>query len=112
MSQEMWLTLVSIAVGTYLIRLLPYLWMRKKLAKHANDETTPDMPDWLTVSGPAMIAAMLGSSLVPVHLTIPSWTATVAGLLATLLVWTRTRSMGLPTLTGVVVFGAVKVVLG
>ena len=34
MSQEMWLTLVSIAVGTYLIRLLPYLWMRKKLAKH------------------------------------------------------------------------------
>ena len=110
MSNEIWLTLISIAVGTYLLRVIPYLWIQRKLAQHANDNATTDTPAWLAVLGPAMIAAMFGTSLVPQHPTPLSWLATAAGILTTLAVWHRSRSMGLPTFAGVVVFGLVSVV--
>ena len=112
MSSEIWLTLVSIAIGTYLIRLVPYLWMQRKLAQSQNENTLADTPDWLTVLGPAMIAAMFGTSLVPVHPGLVSWIASAAGIVATLLVWRKTRSMGLPTFAGVLAFGLVKVMFG
>jgi branched-subunit amino acid transport protein len=108
MNTTLWLTLLSIAIGTYLLRLLPYLWMRQKLAKHRDENVTTPMPTWLTILGPTMIAAMFGSSLVPSHLDPLAWLATAIGILTTFLVWTRTRSMGWPILMGVVVFGGVK----
>ncbi len=110
MSTEIWLTLVSIAVGTYLIRVVPYVWMQRKQARSHNEGMMAETPDWLTVMGPAMIAAMFGTSLVPAHPTPLAWIASAVGIIATLLVWRKTRSMGLPTFVGVLVFGLVEVV--
>ncbi|RCX03516.1 AzlD domain-containing protein [Marinomonas foliarum] len=110
MDMSMWLALVSIAIGTYLIRLLPYIWMKRSLAKRQTEDCIGSMPTWLTILGPTMIAAMFGTSLVPTHSDTLSWLATGVGILITYGVWTRTRSMGLPILCGVVAFGMVTLV--
>jgi len=107
----MWLALVSIAIGTYLIRLLPYMWMKRSLAKRQTEDGVGSMPTWLTILGPTMIAAMFGTSLVPAHSDVMSWFATGVGILVTFGVWTRTRSMGLPILCGVVAFGVIRLLL-
>ncbi|NLQ16209.1 AzlD domain-containing protein [Marinomonas sp. M1K-6] len=108
MDYSMWIALFSIAVGTYLIRLLPYLWMKQKLTKSQREDSIATMPTWLTVLGPTMIAAMFGTSLVPANLDTLSWIATLIGTLTTFLVWTQTRSMGWPILCGVIAFGIIK----
>ncbi|QUX91270.1 branched-chain amino acid ABC transporter [Marinomonas sp. A3A] len=107
MEMSMWLALASIAIGTYLIRLLPYVWMKRSLAKRQTEDGVGSMPTWLTILGPTMIAAMFGTSLVPAHSGALSWLATGVGILVTYGVWTRTRSMGLPILFGVLAFGIV-----
>lgn len=107
MDMSMWLALASIAIGTYLIRLLPYIWMKRSLAKRQTEDGVGSMPTWLTILGPTMIAAMFGTSLVPTHSDTLSWLATCVGILVTYGVWTRTRSMGLPILFGVMIFGVV-----
>lgn len=107
MEMSMWLALVSIALGTYLLRLLPYLWMKDALMKKSLEGGINAMPSWITILGPTMIAAMFGTSLVPAHLDTISWLATGAGTLATFAVWTRTRSLGLPVLCGVAAFGVI-----
>jgi branched-subunit amino acid transport protein len=109
METSMWLALTGIAIGTYLIRLLPYLWMKQRLAKKQKEGGISAMPTWLTILGPTMIAAMFGTSLVPIHLDVASWLATAVGMLITFAVWTRTRSMGLPILSGVVAFGIITI---
>lgn len=111
MDSSMWLALASIAIGTYLLRLVPYLWMKRSLAKRQTEDGVGSMPTWLTILGPTMIAAMFGTSLVPTHPDTLSWLATGVGMLATFGVWTRTRSMGLPILCGVVAFGMVTLFL-
>ncbi|WP_417528053.1 AzlD domain-containing protein [Marinomonas shanghaiensis] len=111
MDTSMWLALVSIAIGTYLIRLLPYIWMKRSLAKKQMEGGIGAMPIWLTILGPTMVAAMFGTSLVPAHSDAVSWLATGVGTLVTFGVWTRTRSMGLPILCGVVAFGVVTLIL-
>ncbi|WP_137170128.1 AzlD domain-containing protein [Marinomonas sp. FW-1] len=110
MGMSMWLALVSIAIGTYLIRLLPYIWMKRSLAKRQTEDGIGSMPTWLTILGPTMIAAMFGTSLVPTHPDILAWLATGVGVLVTYGVWTRTHSMGLPILCGVVAFGVMTLV--
>ena len=107
MDMSMWLALVSIAIGTYLLRLLPYLWMKRSLAKRQTEDGVGSMPTWLTILGPTMIAAMFGTSLVPTQSDTVSWLATGVGILVTFGVWKRTRSMGLPILCGVVAFGII-----
>ncbi|WP_338266398.1 AzlD domain-containing protein [Marinomonas pontica] len=107
MNTSLWIALVCITLGTYFIRVLPYLWMKQKLAKSQNNGAISNMPTWLTVLGPTMIAAMFGTSLVPAHPDTLSWVATAVGTLTTFLVWTRTRSMGWPILIGVMVFGVI-----
>ncbi|AWY00245.1 branched-chain amino acid ABC transporter [Marinomonas primoryensis] len=107
MDMSMWLALVSIAIGTYLLRLLPYLWMKRSLAKRQTEDGVGSMPTWLTILGPTMIAAMFGTSLVPTQSDMVSWLATGVGILVTFGVWARTRSMGLPILCGVVAFGII-----
>ena len=111
MDTSMWLALVSIAIGTYLLRLLPYIWMKRSLAKKQAEDGIGAMPTWLTILGPTMIAAMFGTSLVPTHPDILSWLVTGVGILVTFGVWTRTRSMGLPILCGVVAFGIITLLL-
>ena len=112
MSNTIWITLLTIAIGTYLIRLLPYLWMARKLERENTQEGIANMPSWLTILGPTMIAAMFGTSLVPGHPSVTTWFATFVGVLMTYLVWRRTRSMGWPIFSGVAVFGVVVVLLG
>ncbi len=107
MEMSMWLALVCIALGTYLLRLFPYLWMKGALMKKQVEGGINAMPFWITILGPTMIAAMFGTSLVPVHLDTVSWLATGTGTLATYAVWTRTRSLGMPVLCGVASFGMI-----
>jgi len=111
MDKSLWLLMLACAVGTFLLRALPLIWMRRHLVRRSISNTTEAMPVWLTVLAPTMIAAMFGVSLVPAHPGISSWLATVLGGLCTVLVWRRTRSLGWPVCIGVAVYGVVVVVL-
>ncbi|WP_447553704.1 AzlD domain-containing protein [Vreelandella sp. EE22] len=103
MSAALWLAVVLSALGTLLMRVVPFLWMQRRLNK---SEGPSAMPAWLAILGPLMIAAVLGVSIVPVNPSAVSWVATALGLLTTLLVWRRLRSLGWPVAAGVAVFGA------
>ena len=58
MSVELWIALLAGALGTYLIRLLPLLWMQRRLRHSRERAGTESMPAWLGVLGPMMIAAV------------------------------------------------------
>lgn len=105
MSTGLWIAVVASALGTLLIRVVPFLWMQRRI-----DSTTGlnNMPQWLSILGPLMIAAVLGVSIMPVNPSAISWVATAIGLGVTLLVWWRLRSLGWPVAAGVAVFGAVQ----
>lgn len=109
MSNALWLAVLVSAAGTLLMRLLPLLWMRRRLARLDGDDGLEATPQWLGILGPLMIAAVLGVSLVPTTTDAISWLATVVGVLATLLVWYRLRSLGWPIAAGVAAYGAVVV---
>lgn len=103
---EQWdIALVVLALGTYLLRMLPLWWTRRHLNRQAGAGL--QLPLWLTVLGPAMIAAMLGVSLLPANLTAASLLATLFACLSTVLVWRRTRSLGWPVVLGVLCYGGV-----
>ncbi|WP_110686781.1 AzlD domain-containing protein [Salinicola aestuarinus] len=106
MSATLWVAVLACAFGTLLMRVVPFLWMQRRLNSESG---LNDLPQWLGILGPLMIAAVLGVSLMPVHPSPASWLATLLGLVATLLVWRRTRSLGLPVAAGVATFGAVVV---
>lgn len=107
MSTALWLAVVVSALGTLLMRVVPFMWMQRRLD---SDTGMNAMPQWLGILGPLMIAAVLGVSIVPVTPSVMSWVATVIGLGVTLLVWWRLRSLGWPVAAGVAVFGLVEVV--
>lgn len=105
MSTELWLAVAVSAIGTLLMRIVPFLWMQRRL----NSATgLNNMPQWLGILGPLMIAAVLGVSIVPINPSAIAWIATAIGLSVTLLVWWRLRSLGWPVAAGVAVFGAVQ----
>lgn len=134
MSDDLWLVIALIAVGTFAIRAVPLLWMRRHLqrrhlargpqrmpaneAEGASDATEPteaaaSIPGWLSILAPLMIAAMFGVSVVPAAIDSGSaWLASISGVVATLLTWRRTRSLGWPVFTGVLVYGLVVVLDG
>lgn len=108
MDNALWVAMIAAAAGTLLMRVLPLLWMQRHLARR-NDENIADiMPTWLIVLGPAMIAAMFGASLAPTTSASTAWLATLSGVVLTLLVWYRTRSLGWPVFAGVLIYGVVK----
>jgi branched-subunit amino acid transport protein AzlD len=107
MSSAMWIAVIICALGTLLMRVVPFLWMQRRLGSATGMNA---MPQWLVILGPMMIAAVLGVSIVPVNPSPVSWLATAIGLSVTLLVWRRLRSLGWPVAAGVAVFGAVEVV--
>ncbi|SDM18734.1 Branched-chain amino acid transport protein (AzlD) [Franzmannia pantelleriensis] len=111
MSNALWLAVLASAAGTLLMRLLPLLWMRRRLARLDGDERLDAMPQWLSILGPMMIAAVLGVSLVPATNDATSWLATAIGVAATLVVWWRMRSLGWPIAAGVAAYGAVVVLI-
>lgn len=105
MNNALWVTMITISVGTYLMRVLPFLWMSRRLARRHDKPILETKSIWLSVLGPTMIAAMFGTSLVPTSPTVLSWCATVLGTLATILVWRRKPSLGLPVFVGVLIYG-------
>ncbi|MGO1658521.1 MAG: AzlD domain-containing protein [Marinobacter sp.] len=109
MASELWVAVMVAAVGTLLMRLLPLVWMQRRLGREDSQGSTAAMPGWLGVLGPVMIAAMLGTSLVPATATLNAWLATAVGVCITLLVWWRTKSLGWPVIWGVAAFGVVRV---
>ncbi|MCB8888796.1 AzlD domain-containing protein [Vreelandella malpeensis] len=104
MSTSLWLAVIASALGTLLMRVVPFLWMQRRLSAREGPNA---LPGWLAVLGPLMIAAVLGVAIVPVNPSALSWLATALGLTATLLLWRRTRSLGWPVAAGVSVFGAI-----
>ncbi|WP_404375491.1 AzlD domain-containing protein [Vreelandella aquamarina] len=106
MSSAMWIAVIICALGTLLMRVVPFLWMQRRLGSATGMNA---MPQWLVILGPMMIAAVLGVSMVPVNPSAISWLATAIGLSVTLLVWLRLRSLGWPVAAGVAVFGVVEV---
>lgn len=111
MSNALWLAVLASALGTYLIRVLPLLWMRRRLRRFGDDDMDA-MPQWLGILGPLMIAALLGVSLVPRHPDATAWLATAIGVAITLLVWYRKRSLGWPVAAGVAAYGMVVILAG
>lgn len=109
MSLELWIAMIVAALGTYLIRLLPLIWMQQRLKHRDGDAAVDVLPKWLVVLGPMMIAAVLGVSLVPRTPDPAGWLATVVGLGVTLVVWRKTRSLGWPVVGGVLTFGVVVI---
>ncbi|HPQ96589.1 MAG: AzlD domain-containing protein [Thiothrix sp.] len=85
--------------------------MQRHLLRRADRNTAESMPLWLSVLGPSMVAAMFGVSLVPATPTPVTWAATAFGVVLTLLIWYRTRSLGWPILAGVATYG-MALVLG
>lgn len=108
MDDALWIAVLATATGTFLMRVVPLLWM-KALARRKNQNTIETVPGWLSVLGPAMIAALLGASLTPATFTWRDSLATFLGVLVTLLVWRQTRSIGLPVFLGVLIYGLAKV---
>ena len=109
MVDDLWWALAACALGTFLLRALPMLWMKRHLPRRQAASAEAPMPIWLTVLAPTMIAAMLGVSLIPAQPDLSAWLATACGSLMTLLVWRRTHSLGWPVCAGVLMFGLVKV---
>lgn len=109
MSSALWIAVVISALGTLLMRVVPFLWMQRRMG---SEEGLNAMPQWLAVLGPLMIAAVFGVSIVPVEPSPLSWLATAIGLGVALLVWRRTRSMGWPVAVAVATYGALMLGLG
>ena len=105
MDTKLWIAVVIVAIATFLMRALPFVWMRRRLDRQG-DRASPDaVPMLLVVLGPAMISAMFGVSLAPPANSWGFWLTTLFGVLATLLVWLRTRSLGWPVFAGVAAYG-------
>ncbi|MGR4069331.1 AzlD domain-containing protein [Billgrantia sp. C5P2] len=111
MSSALWIAVLASALGTQLIRVLPLLWMQRRLERQG-DGSLEAMPQWLSLLGPVMIAAVFGVSLLPVTPSVSSWLATVIGVLVTLAVWWYKRTLGWPVAAGVAAFGVVVMLAG
>ena len=108
MDKALWTALIATAAGTFAMRSLPLIYMQRHLLKRSDNDAAGNMPVWLGVLGPSMIAAMFGTSLIPATSSVASWSATALGLIATFLTWKRTKSLGWPILAGVTAYGLVK----
>ncbi len=105
MNTSLWIAMLMIALCTFLMRALPLVWMTRRLKKTDTDDQVESVPEWLSVMGPTMIAAMFGTSLIPAELSMGYWIATCLGVLVTVAAWCWKRSLGIPVFAGVLAFG-------
>lgn len=111
MNDQLFIAMILIAIGTFLMRLLPMLWMSRHMrAKSANG--IEHTPLWLSILGPTMIAAMFGTSLIPSTPSLSAWLATLLGCISTIIFWYWKRSLGLPVFAGVLIYGVVIYLAG
>ena len=75
MSSAMWIAVIICALGTLLMRVVPFLWMQRRLGSATGMNA---MPQWLVILGPMMIAAVLGVSIVPANPSAISYAIGVA----------------------------------
>lgn len=111
MDTSLWVAIITTAIGTYLMRLIPLIWMQKHLKKHSDKDAIEVIPQWLSILGPLMIVAMLGVSMIPKTPDTNSWIATLVGCSVTWLTWKYTRSLGFPVAFGVIAFGVMSFAL-
>lgn len=111
MTIETTFAIAIICFGTFLLRCLPMVWMRRRL-KANSSKANQATPLWLQVLGPTMIAAMCGVSLVPTHPSTLLALAAIVGCVTTVLTWWFSRSLALPVLVGVVSYATVVLVGG
>ncbi|MCW9052775.1 MAG: AzlD domain-containing protein [Motiliproteus sp.] len=111
MDNALWLALLVTAAGTFLMRLFPLLWMKRHLERHDDKDALEAIPNWLGILAPLMVAAMLGVSLVPKTIDLSAWIATAIGVVATVLAWRKTQSLGLPVFAGVAIYGLASLAL-
>ncbi|WP_299262033.1 AzlD domain-containing protein [uncultured Kushneria sp.] len=110
MNSAIWWTAAATAVGTLLIRMLPLYWMQRRMSCASDIERERPLPTWPGVLAPLMIAALLGLSLVPQPTSALGWSSTAAGSLATLCLWYKTRTLGLPVAAGVAAYTLVLLI--
>jgi branched-subunit amino acid transport protein AzlD len=103
--KSLWIAIIVISLGTFIMRAFPMWWMARKIRRNVDNSGLDSMPLWLSVLGPTMIAAMFGTSLIPVAPSLLSWVATLLGTFVTMLTWYWKRSLGLPVFAGVLIFG-------
>lgn len=107
MDSALLVALILIVLGTYSMRVLPFIWMQRHIDRREEGEVQGEFVKWLGVLGPTMIGAMLGASLVPETHNMASWLATSLGVVATYVIWHKTKTLGLPVFIGVIVYGGV-----
>ena len=110
MTLEIAFAIFVCAIGTFAMRCIPLIWMRRHLEKQQQTDQEVVPPVWLGLIGSLMIAGMLGSSLVPVRGDWVGALSTLVGVIVTIVVWFRFRSLGLPVFLGVLAFGIIALV--
>ncbi|SPJ33619.1 AzlD domain-containing protein [Kushneria phyllosphaerae] len=104
MNGAIWWAAAATAVGTFLIRMLPLYVMQRCMSRVSDIERERQLPEWPGVLAPLMIAALLGLSLPPHPSSALGWSSMVVGSLATLCLWYKTRTLGLPVAAGVAAY--------
>jgi len=91
---------VLLGLGTYLFRLLPFLWSRS-----AGQGNSPVVRRTLAAIGPAAIIALIVVSLWPNTAHMPTLLATLAGVAAVAAAKRWGGGIAWPTLAGAVAYG-------
>ncbi|MDO5605753.1 MAG: AzlD domain-containing protein [Paracoccus sp. (in: a-proteobacteria)] len=107
MTTALWIAVAIITVVTYLTRALPFMWSRA-----ARPGPTPS---WLDALGPAILAAMGVSILLPEGeraLQAGSLTQFLLGLAAAAAVMAWRRDAGLATLAGIASYALAGAITG
>ncbi|WP_445619209.1 AzlD domain-containing protein [Kushneria sp. Sum13] len=110
MNGAIWWAAAATAVGTLLIRMLPLYVMQRRMSRASDIERERPLPKWPGVLAPLMIAALLGLSLAPHPSSALGWSSTAAGSLATLCLWYKTRTLGMPVAAGVAAYTLVLLI--
>lgn len=112
MDKSSWLALFVIAIGTFLMRAGPLQLIFHRFKQSTSSNSRNQIPFVFSIMGPAVIAALLGTSLMPSTPSFQSWAATFVGILVTLIVYYKIRTLSLPIFFGVLANSLVLSIFG